>query len=464
MSGVVTLSHANETAEIDAWKPDVSDAQMLDWWRETHRGLESSELCNKPGEFSVHPVRIHERLYNRAAADLPRIVALARAFCRRSGSRTIWTREDQRALVRAYADAKELPGVARPDGIFVGDQLKLLELNVDSGIGGYFEVDHVQDRFRQLLELSPGQGLRAPGTLDSVWTLFRELRMQSDVATFNVAIIAYPHFRPYHVRQTQLLARRLQEEVPSCTCRVVFADELNSAGEWMTDGLRDVHMLWRFGAGVHPPDVMQPVMRALLAARATRTVVMSDPNDLAVEGKLVLAALSHAVETDDGLLEDEERALVEAYVPWTRCVTGNPVTFHGDRMSIRTLFSEHRASLVLKRAHSKSTQQVYLGAEQPPETWDSLAAQALEESGCWVVQENLKSAMLPFSYFDADGRRHSHHQAFTYNQFVFGKHCAAPLIRIERDSTKRKVAMAVSSAMAITGTVVDGRARAGVTR
>ncbi|OWQ87472.1 hypothetical protein CDN99_17870 [Roseateles aquatilis] len=426
------------------------------WWNDTRRGLDERGFCNGLGEFSVEPLQVDAALYEHTCRDLPRLLTLARRWAHATGDSLRWARPDQRDLVAAYLDGPRRPVVARPDGIFVDGQLKLLELNIDSGVGGCFEVDYVQERFRLLL---PDDRLHAPPVIPVLCELLRSLRQQCDERVFNLALITYPHFRPYHAALVHRLAETLDREVPGCRARVVLADDLRAGPQWMTDGERDYQFIWRFGALTHPPQAMAPVIAALAAARHTRTCVMSDPADLGVDGKLILASLSEAVDPGDTrahtpALSQDERALIAAYVPWTRFVGPREVSFRGRGHELQALLEAERGLFVLKRSHSKSTEHVHLGAECSQADWSGLLGRAFEERGQWIAQENLRSPQLPFAYVDAQGAVASTPGSFTYNPFVFGERCAAPLIRIERNPMQRKVAMAVSSAMAITGTLV----------
>jgi hypothetical protein len=435
----------------------VTNARFQSWWAETHADLVEMTLCDKPGEFSVTPLQIDEAHFRGLQETLPALLAIARRAAIAGGQAVDWARRDQKSLVAAYINAPRRPIVARPDGIFTEGRLRLIELNIDSGIGGYAEVDFVQRRFAALAGDAAIPRLETPVASDALVEVLSVLRREVDTAECHLALVAYPHFRPYHVAQVEALAERLTRQLDRCTAYVVTADGLTVGLDWMRDGQRDYHLLWRFGAMTHPEEQMRPVVAALLGARSTQTIVMSDPVDLGVEGKLVLALLSEAV--DEGRhealgLSGQEANLVSTHVPWTRFVTPGVVSFRGERGDLSALLDEHRAELVLKRGHSKSTQHVHLGAETSVEAWRELAAGALDAPGTWVVQENLRSPLLPFMFFDERGRLVTQPCNFTFNPYVFGTACGAPLIRIERDPRRRKVAMAVSSAMALTGTVL----------
>lgn len=451
----MTFSSQKHQVVVSSWSAQLSESALQTWWQETHNGLRAIELCDKPGEFSVTPICLHRSTYQNITRDLPKILQLARRISRIGDYGKIWSREDQLHVTQAYEDTPDTPAIGRPDGIFVGNQLKLLELNLGSGVGGFFEVDYVQSRFKQLTELAGRADLQAPPASPALLQTVNDLRENSSIEHFHIAILAYRHFRPYHVRQAHQLAQRFHDELRACSCHVVYADELHANADWISDGTRDYHMIWQFGAPMHPPELMAPVMSMQIAARSTKTLYVANPRDMAVEGKLALAALSENTDRRFFCVSDEEQALIDAYVPWTRSVKQQTkVSFQGQVFDIQTVLREHRVGLVLKRAHSKSTMQVYIGAEQDDATWQQLIDNAFLEDGQWVIQENLRSPALEFSYFDAEGIRHAVTQNFTYNQFVFGANCSAPLIRIERDPSRRKVAMAISSAMAITGTVL----------
>ena len=126
----------------------------------------------------------------------------------------------------------------------------------------------------------------------------------------------------------------------------------------------------------------------------------------------------------------------------------------GNLCDLPRFASSERASLVLKRAHSKSSQQVLIGMEMSDAAWQASLREALVDPIPWVVQQNIQSEPLSFSYPHGEADFEILSQSYSINPFIFANAEAAPFIRIERDPRNRRLAIANVGATATAGLVI----------
>ena len=123
---------------------------------------------------------------------------------------------------------------------------------------------------------------------------------------------------------------------------------------------------------------------AALAFDGPATAILSDKRNLAL--------LSEAVEAG-GFLSAAERAIVSAYLPWTRRLVSGHSLFRGERAELSYLAVAHRRDLVLKRGLSLGGEHVVVGRSTSPAVWRRRVGEALAE-GDWILQEYA----LPIPY------------------------------------------------------------------
>jgi len=87
------------------------------------------------------------------------------------------------------------------------------------------------------------------------------------------------------------------------------------------------------------------------------------------------------------LLTDDERALVERCVPWTRRVAERRTLHAGREVDLLPHVVERRETMVLKPAHGYGGLEVLIGDETPAAEWERAVQAACLEP--WVVQERV---------------------------------------------------------------------------
>jgi hypothetical protein len=157
-------------------------------------------------------------------------------------------------------------------------------------------------------------------------------------------------------------------------------DDLEERHGALYCGDRRLHGLLETTEGTHPA--------AYLLARAGELVLFNGPIQAILSGKNNLALLSENQESER--FTPEERALLQAHLPWTRKVERRPVRFDGKDWDLPTLLNERRGDLVLKACHSLGGKDVAVGRACTDAEWQGAIDVALSGAP-WIVQEFVPS-------------------------------------------------------------------------
>jgi hypothetical protein len=102
--------------------------------------------------------------------------------------------------------------------------------------------------------------------------------------------------------------------------------------------------------------------------------------------KLSLAVLSDERNID--LFNEDERAAIDAHIPWTRRVEERTTLYHGQPVDLLPFIAEHRERLVLKPNDDYGGRGIVLGWETSSENWKTAIRLATTEP--FVVQERIE--------------------------------------------------------------------------
>ncbi len=133
--------------------------------------------------------------------------------------------------------------------------------------------------------------------------------------------------------------------------------------------------------------------------------------------KASLAFLSD--EANAHLFTPEQRAAIDAHIPWTRRVTDRKTTYQGRLVDLLEFIADHRERLVLKPNDEYGGSGVVLGWEVSAETWNQAIRQAL--STPHVVQERVHPIIRDFPAV-IDGRLDISPRYVDANPYVFYGH------------------------------------------
>jgi hypothetical protein len=145
--------------------------------------------------------------------------------------------------------------------------------------------------------------------------------------------------------------------------------------------------------------------------------------------KASLAVLSD--ERNAGLFPGEQRAAVEASIPFTRIVEERKTRFHGEEIDLLPWAEANRERLVLKPNDDYGGRGIVLGWLVSPDAWRTALASALDYP--YVVQERIVLPTEPFPSW-VDGRLEVYDRMVDIAPFVtHAAHVDGALTRIATD-------------------------------
>ena len=140
---------------------------------------------------------------------------------------------------------------------------------------------------------------------------------------------------------------------------------------------------------------------ALLDAYRARAFCMVN----SFRSKLIHKKALFAVLTDQRhaeLFSAEERAAIQAHVPWTRQVRAGHSDHRGQTIDLLEFIAEHRDRLVLKPNDDYGGHGIYIGWNTDEISWDEAMHKALGD-GDYLVQERVATAREVFPALLDDG-------------------------------------------------------------
>jgi len=125
--------------------------------------------------------------------------------------------------------------------------------------------------------------------------------------------------------------------------------------------------------------------------------LFSGPAANILSDKRYLALLSSLLE--ETFYTEEEREVIERFLPWTRMVSPGPVRFDGEEADMAEVLERNKANLVLKRVDDFGGAGVVVGPRVDTATWEQTAAASLRDHN-WIAQ--TYQASEPITYLDPD--------------------------------------------------------------
>ena len=130
--------------------------------------------------------------------------------------------------------------------------------------------------------------------------------------------------------------------------------------------------------------------------------------------KASLAVLSDEQNID--MFTDDERAAIDAHIPWTRVVEERHTRFHDDDVDLIAFIAANQERLVLKPNDEYGGSGILLGWEMGADAWEAGLQRALTEP--YIVQERITLPMEPYPSL-VDGELRIHDRILDTAPFVF---------------------------------------------
>lgn len=399
-------------------------------------------FCYQDDALPINPLIFDATAARETEEDIINLIDAARDIAMKDRAGIDNLRSDQRPIVLECLQKTEFaPVIARPDAVLVNGELKILELNIDSGVGGVQEISEIQTHIKtsqaaRLLEIND------PIRCQIDFIKKTALSVAKRDGPPRVSIVIYKHFPDYFVNQSKILAASISEG-GEVLASVNFPEDL-SVSEYITDGKTEYDLIYRDGSAQYEDEKFSEMGRLLLGAVQSKTLVLADPKDMAVEDKGILAVLSE--KADNGDLPDRICRLVHKYVPWTRSLAS---ISERDTCAVKYL-TQAKDDVVLKRKFSDKGRHVVVGLAKNDAEWADAVANALSHPTAWVVQKYLKPDAILFA-FEYDGKIRQELREITVGPYVFGTNAKSWLVRIQRGENTHVLARLLSGGYGMTG-------------
>jgi hypothetical protein len=344
--------------------------------------LEAFGISQQDGSYATPPLVLERESATRLIEASARIINAARRLSQLGLLNEYSTPNFFGDLVRIKPRAT-LPVMARPDCILCDDNPRIIELNVDSGLGGLYLSSclnslYQQSRDYQHVEFgSPVNGVAKVlmgQSQDSKNYVVYSSRRQSLEAEFH-----------YHLLASELSALCGKQYIAAHYGDV---EEQASAQDSKPSILK---ASWVEG------DDSEAVayVRFLERCERRRYRIYSDSSDLQLDDKGTLADLYHLAENrDESLTQDEVTDILQYVVP----------TFYLNRFISRSGSAaavEGKNELVIKPLGHSGGRGVVVGKFVSEQTWKSALDDAARNGGSWVLQKFVTTGRP--SYASRDG-------------------------------------------------------------
>jgi uncharacterized circularly permuted ATP-grasp superfamily protein len=296
--------------------------------------------------------------------------------------------EDERRLARIEPGYPTASTSSRLDAFLLPDTLGFAEYNAEAPAGfGYtetlselFDALPIMARFRERFDAHYFR--LAEAKLAALLASYRDWGGRADPPTILITDWReVPTWNEFEILQ----ARFERLGVPTL---VVDPRELEFDGRALVAAGRRVDLLYRrvlMNDVLARPDECRAIVRAVEAG----AVCMANSFRCKIPHKKAF----FAVLTDPRhhwLLSPDERALVEAHVPWTRVLAATTTEAGGRTIDLTEHVRERREQLVIKPNDEYGGAGVVLGWEVTPAGWDDTISRALADpAGTWVVQQRI---------------------------------------------------------------------------
>jgi hypothetical protein len=335
--------------------------------------------------------------------------------------------------------------IARPDAFVTADGVKLIEYNAGGGVGAAVQTQLLADTWVDVIY--------------SGHPLFAHRPFKARADMFDAMCAAEG------VRRAVVLQGSVADLVRGVSSTRYFdveVDYLRSRGfdaaffepEDLVDGVVDPSGKLRYPVGLRHFTVQEwselgvdwgPVGEVI---EAGCQLIASETSSLLFNKKLLgVASEGHPAMTD------EDRFLVDRYVPWTRVTGDRPVSYEGRKWPLAELLLARQEEFLLKGATGMKGEQVVMGRDTDADTWRTAVREAVDRQDS-IAQQRVESLRWPVTTLGEDGEVFTSRVAPVLGPFVIGDAPAGCLARyfadgqdgvisVERHGAAQNVAVAV---------------------
>jgi len=308
----------------------------------------------------------------------------------------------EKEMAAIHPRTRETSAMSRMDAFLGEEGLYLVELNGEcpTGVGYNERLFRVFGRFAPMRAFAGRHRLLVTDSTDDVLqTLLAGYREWGGQGTPRVAIVDWEHVVTRG--EFEIFAEHFERQgVPA---RLVDPRALEmSGGRLVADGV-PIDLVYRRLLVSEFLERRDECKAFEDAYRAQAACFVNNLRTKFLHKKLVFAALWEP--RFQGMLSDEERALVKAHVPWTAPVRPGPLEVEGRRVDLAEHVVARQADLVMKPNDDYGGRGLVIGCEVASDVWAAALAEGLAQaddpSRMQVVQARIP--LHQESFMDLDG-------------------------------------------------------------
>lgn len=329
--------------------------------------------------------------------------------------------------------------LARGDFILSPSGLKCLEFNITGNLGGHrlplWESLYLKNPL--ILQFLKEYGVEVKNKNLLEQYLMHCIRVADPLVSrsgsreINVALVlmadTLANLGPMTGYLEGLYKELLQREHGGAAGNLFVCDfpELDEKDGWVYYKGNRVFALTEWYAGVVPPRIMK-------AFKAGNIRIMNGPVTSLLSSKLNLALLSE--HRDSGAFNENEKEIINKYVPWSRKIVQGETTFRGERIRLVDFILGNKDVLVMKPSLGFGGDGVYIGRNIPQCEWEERVKNALS-TGNRMIQELVESR--PALYRHGESGCDVFDLAWGF--FIFGSQYAGTFLRILPNKERPRV-------------------------
>lgn len=369
-------------------------------------------------------------LLKRVASTMMRVINIAaRLYFEETHLSHVYRISPEAAdLIRIDPGYSQSVVLARFDGLFEGESLKLMDLNCDAPVGAAYG-DHAESIF---LSEEPLQDFvkehhlakteRIQNMLNSLLEVYEEF---GGYETPNIAIVDWRSSR------TMSEFEFIKDVLESKGYKTTIADprELKYKGGKLYHKNFKIHLVYR---RVLFDELLQRLdeVEDLIKAYRERAICMVNPLRSRLASTKALLSILTNPEYDHFFTESENRVKRE-YIPWTRRLVDAEDFYGRKKVYLIDFLKDEKDTLVLKPSAADGGRDVMVGRETPDKDWNGVIDKALKKD--WVVQEYVNVPMITVPEI-VGNKLDFAYKRFNFSLLVCGSRYAGGIARLSDES------------------------------
>lgn len=334
--------------------------------------------------------------------------------------------ESHRRMLRLLPKGPDV-ALSRVDG-FLDAQggVRFIEINSDAPAGfGYAErMTQVFSELPLVRAMRRSDHMEVVGSVDA---LLDELRRQAGLERPRVAIV---DLRTVKTRPDQEI---LRDEFVARGVDTLLCDprDMTIIGDRLVAHDAPVDVVYRRTVIAEVLEIEAEAPAFFEAYSRRLAVFVNSFRCYLSEDKAFFALLTD--ERYAGLFSPEERAFIDAHIPWTRRMEARKTSLRGEVVDLVPHIEARREAFVLKPSHGYGGASVLVGAAVDAATWTAAVQRAASEPG-WIVQERVEIPEEEFPVFDDAGDLRFESLKVNTNPFYVGGAAVGAVTRVSRDA------------------------------